>query len=199
MHCKTMLKTDELAQLLNKISDGDEMAFSQLLRQYDDFIYSRALMLTKSNLTAKELTQDIFIKLWEKRVQLKLVEKFESYLFILLRNEFISALRKNVSVISHGYDSQGIEKVSQPDEILMSKNLNDVVLKGIEMLPPMRKNVFRLSRLEGYSYEEIATELNISRNTVKDHISLSLKFLKKYMSHYILIIMTALSFFQRIF
>jgi RNA polymerase sigma-70 factor (ECF subfamily) len=67
-----------------------------------------------------------------------------------------------------------------PDKQLLYKESYAAILRGVELLPPARKNVFKMSRFHGLTYDEIAAELDISRNGVKDHIVKALLFLRNY-------------------
>lgn len=158
-------------------SKGDQSAFTQLLKIYWNKVYTQALTYLKSAELAQEVTQDVFVKLWSIRQKLVEVDSFSNYLFILSRNAVITVLRKKKDELLHPPDDVE-ELVMQPDKQLHFKETYDRILNLIDQLPPVRKKVFRMSRLEGKSYEEIGAELGISRNGVKDHIVKALNFLR---------------------
>jgi RNA polymerase sigma-70 factor (ECF subfamily) len=167
-------------ELLCRTADGDEAAFTLLLRQFRNKVYTQTLVYLKSAVTAQEITQDIFLKIWANRSGLPQVENFSGYLFIITRNEIVSALRKKGR--EQTTPSETLEENGWiPDQQLLYKESYKLLLEGIEALPPARKNVFKMSRLEGLSYEEIAVRLGISRNGVKDHIVKSLVFLRNFL------------------
>jgi RNA polymerase sigma factor (sigma-70 family) len=167
--------------LIRLVAENDEGAFASLLRHFWNKVYTQANVYLKSAPLAQEITQDVFIKIWIARVNLPGINNFSSYLFIITRNEVISALRK-----------KGREPITPaetlqedgwiPDLQLQYKESYKLLLEGIEALPPVRSRVFKMSRLEGLTYDEIGARLNISRNGVKDHIVKALLFLRNYLS-----------------
>jgi RNA polymerase sigma-70 factor (ECF subfamily) len=167
-------------ELLGRIAEGDEAAFTLLLRHFRNKVYTQSLVYLKSALTAQEITQDVFLKVWANRSGLPHIENLSGYLFIITRNEIISALRKKGRELAALSESL-VENGWIPDQQLLYKESYQLLLQGIEALPPARKDVFKMSRLEGLSYEEIAERQGISRNGVKDHIVKSLLFLRNYL------------------
>jgi RNA polymerase sigma-70 factor (ECF subfamily) len=169
-----------IRQWLLKISKDDEEAFSQLLRVFWNKVYTQALTYLKSSFPAQELTQDVFLKIWMSRRKLPDIDNFSGYLFIITRNEIISLLRKKESELVQPNETLK-EEIWIPDQQLQYKQSYATILKGVELLPPARKNIFKMSRVEGLTYDEIAAQMNISRNGVKDHIVKALLFLRNYL------------------
>ncbi len=166
-------------ELLLLISRDDQTAFTCLLRNYWNKVYTQALIYLKSPQRAQEITQDVFLKIWFARERLIAIQNFPDYLFIISRNEIISALRKkNKQVVEPSNNLE--EMLMRPDRQLYYKESYNKILQLIGQLPATRKKVFTLSRLEGKSYEEIGSELGISRNGVKDHIVKALNFLRTH-------------------
>jgi RNA polymerase sigma-70 factor (family 1) len=174
---KNIPTDQELRQWLISTSRGDQPSFTLLLRNYWNKVYVQALTYLKSPELAQEITQDVFIKLWSAKEKLAEIDKFSDYLFIISRNEIISALRKKKDPASLPSDDLE-EMLMRPDRQLQYKESYNKVLRLIDELPPTRKKVFTMSRLEGKSYEEIAELLGISRNGVKDHIVKALNYLR---------------------
>lgn len=92
-----MPSEEELRQWLVSTSRGDQVAFTMLLRSHWNKVYTQALTYLKSPELGQEITQDVFVKIWNVREKLDQVENFSDYLFIISRNEIISALRKKNS------------------------------------------------------------------------------------------------------
>jgi RNA polymerase sigma-70 factor (ECF subfamily) len=170
----------QLAQWLLATSKGDQAAFACLLRSHWSRVYGQALTYLKSAEWAQELTQDIFLKIWSARERLPEVEQFSDYLFIISRNELISALRKKGKEFSE-QSFEPEELIWRPDLQLQHKELYVSILTLIDQLPPVRKKIFMMSRMEGKSYEEIALLHGISRNGVKDHIVKALNYLRTHL------------------
>ena len=147
------------------------------MRFFWNKVYTQAITYLKSAEQAQEITQDVFIKIWEGRNRLSEIENFSDYLFIISRNQVISALRKKGENLLAVPDELE-EPLLRPDSQLHYKESYNKILHLIEQLPPTRKKVFTMSRLEGKSYDEIGAMLSISRNGVKDHIVKALNYLR---------------------
>lgn len=180
---QTLTPYDEIQTLL-LIVQGDQKAFTKLVDIYWSTVYNHALAYSKSTQVAQEITQDIFLKVWNKKENLREIENFKGYLFILGRNQIISTMRKKLQENVEADFINLPEKVWLPDHQICYKEMNQEILNAIEKLPPVRKKVFKMSRFEGLTYQEIAINLQISKNTVKDHIAIALIFLKTHLQTY---------------
>jgi RNA polymerase sigma factor (sigma-70 family) len=167
-------------QLLNAAAKGDEKAFRVLIETHWRRVYFNTLALVKSPAIAQELTQDIFLKVWKQVGNLATVESFPQYLYVLGRNQTISYLRKKLIDTSDVTPAMAIEDVLLPDLQLEGKDAYRVVLEGIERLSPQQKLIFRMSRIDGLSHEEIASRLQLSKNTVKVHMVIALNFMRTW-------------------
>jgi RNA polymerase sigma-70 factor (ECF subfamily) len=170
--------------LLLQVAGGDEAAFTALIVRYRKRVFTHALTFTTRYEEAEELTQDIFIRIWQNRKSLETVDSFTDYLFILSRNHLISHLRKRVMEMAIPDPETLAEELLSPDLQLQTKELEELIIQGIAKMPSQQQAVFRLSRLDGLSYEEIASRLGISRSTVKWHIIAGLNMLKQYVRQY---------------
>jgi RNA polymerase sigma-70 factor (ECF subfamily) len=173
---------DEIS-LLSAIAKGDEAAFRQLFDRYWDNIYGVAFAFTKSPVIAEEMAQDVFVKIWLKRADLPQVKKFGDYLFIIARNHIFSALRKKIQEqpFSDHLLNYFQEVSNTPENRLLLRETEHLLLKAIEQLPPQQHLIYCLSREQGLNQEEIAAKLDISKNTVKSHMSKALRFIRNYL------------------
>jgi RNA polymerase sigma-70 factor (ECF subfamily) len=166
--------------LLNSVASGDQKAFTQLVDLYWNKVYSHALVYSKSSPRAQEITQDVFMQVWNKRHALLEVKDFEKFLFILGRNQIISSMRKKLDDFS-GQDPVEMPELNLvPDQQLEYKQTFNKIMEAVDKLSSTRQKVFKLSRFDGMTYDEIAQHLNISRNTVKEHIVMALSFIRTY-------------------
>lgn len=169
-------------ETLHLVATGDRAAFNSLLHAYWNKVYTLSHTYLRSPEDAQEVTQDVFLKVWQARQQLTGIQNFNGWLFVLTRNEILSALRKRkVRPVISAEPGEKEEDTILPDHLLLYKEASAIIATAIDALPPVRKRVFTLSRMEGKSYEEIATLLQISRNGVKDHIVKALHFLRNYL------------------
>ena len=169
-------------ELLTKIAEADEKAFEAIVDHYWNKIYSIAMIFTKSPELAKDIIQDVFLKVWSKRECLPAIEKFDSWLFIVARNEIFNSLRKKGPVPPLGLYVAEREAGNglSPEESLDLKQLQELIKKGTELLPPQQKLIFKMSREQGISHEKICEELHLARSTVKNALVKALVFLRNY-------------------
>lgn len=168
-------------QLLLNIANGDQDAFARLFDEYYHTIYYHVLSYAKSSVVAEEIVQDVFVKIWEKKDKLKEVESFKDYLFIMSRNEVVSAMRKKINKPIIQLELELVENM-QTNNKYDIKEAEAFILKGIDNLPPQQKAVFTLKRIDNLSYEEISEQLGISKNTVKYHLVTALNYLRGYVA-----------------
>ncbi|UYQ93824.1 RNA polymerase sigma-70 factor [Chitinophaga horti] len=174
------LSYDEKALLL-RVSEGDETAFNFLFGQHRNDVYLHALTYTKSPEFAEELVLDIFMKIWNGRSRLTEVDNFRGYLFILSRNQVISAMRKRLEQPVSDDALAFLETPGmRPDSHLEFKEVQSLLEKALATLSPQQRTAFHLSRTEGKTYEEIAEIMGISRRTVNFHMVAALNTLRQY-------------------
>jgi len=169
------------AELLQRVSGGDERAFSSLIEYYSAKVYAHVLTYIKSASLAEEITQDIFLKIWEIRAELTALTNFAGYLYVITRNRTLSELRKKLADPQTARHDIFETEHEDPSKLLEYRQLSDHIQQAIEMLPPRRRQIFKMSRFDGLTYEGIARELNISRGTVNEHIVEALLFLRSYL------------------
>lgn len=176
--------TYSLGVLVRLVADGDELAFTVVVNRLWRNCYFHALTYTHNPQRAEEVTQDIFLQVWKYRAKLPEVADFDHWFKVVARNKIISALRGKLQEIA-GLDSVGeattIEPLLVPDLQTEYRESYQILLKGIELMPEKRREVFKLSRLEGKSNQEIAEQLNIHPVTVSQYLAKSLAFLKTYL------------------
>jgi RNA polymerase sigma-70 factor (family 1) len=176
---KSNILPEEERQLLHSVAAGDNRAFRMLVDIFWSKVYGNVLTIVKSPQTAEEITQDIFLKIWQQKEKLYEVQSFKHYIYVVGRNQVISQLRKKMAG-KLAEPSDILEERLTPDEQLQYKETYRLVLEGIAKLTPQQQLVFKMSRLEGMSYEEIGGRLGLSKNTVKGHMVLALNFLRMY-------------------
>jgi RNA polymerase sigma-70 factor (ECF subfamily) len=173
-------------ELLLQVAEGNEFAYKQIFTNYWDQIYSTALVFTKSKEMSQDLTQDVFARIWIKKEKLKDVADFKSYLFITARNVIIDRLRKKVfSAGNQIYLTEYFaESDPSPDDRVELKEMEEIILRGIHILPARQRKAFYLSRIEGLRHDEIASRMGISKQSVKSYIVRAICNLRKYLSEH---------------
>lgn len=178
------MKADSDAKYVECLKNNDFHAFDFLFKKYSESLYSFVLGITHDSFAAEEVTQIVFIKIWQKKAQINEYFSFKSFLFSITYNETISWLRKEKS------EKKRISELAQKGELYSNeteqmvelKILEGIANRLIEEIPPKRREIFRLSREFGYSNKEIAEHLGISVKTVEGQITSALKFLRTKIS-----------------
>lgn len=171
--------------LLTKCGEGDTAAFRELYQQYRSFVFGVVYARLKSKEDARDVTQGIFIDLWTGREQLPRIRDFKVYLYVLSRNQVISAYRKNnirINGESYLFEQLGQLDYSAEDHKLASE-LNSQINQFVKQLPDTMQSCYSLSKNEGKKNGEIADMLNISEKTVRNNVSEALKRLKLNLQH----------------
>jgi len=180
-----LLPYDE-KRLLKQISKGDEKAFRALYDAYFNHLSAFIFKLCKSTETTEEIIQDVFVKLWVRRHTLSHMDSPEAYILSMARNKTIDHLRRLVK------DSHLMELLTeQPqagsndiEERLNAKELRDLIEEALSGLSEQKKKIFHLSREEGLSHDQIAEAMHLSKSTVKNHLSETLRHIRGHLQQH---------------
>jgi RNA polymerase sigma-70 factor (ECF subfamily) len=162
----TNIPFDEKA-LLVQLQAGSADAFTQLYQAYAERLYYNILSLVKDGLTAEELVQDIFARIWQKRETIQIDTNFGAYLFAASRNRVYDFFRK----LDRDHDLYACIKATASYEY---SHIEEALLKrekAINSLPHQRRRAFELCKIEGLSYKEASEKMGISLSTLKDHMA----------------------------
>ncbi|MDD2306888.1 MAG: RNA polymerase sigma-70 factor [Prolixibacteraceae bacterium] len=163
------------------LKKDDFIAFDALFHKYSVNLYAFALSITRDSFAAEEVTQLVFLKVWEKREQIKEHLSFKSFLFSVAYHETISWLRKEKSEkmrIGEFVRMSGFQ-TSETENTVEFRNIESLANGLIQEMPEKRKEIFRLSREQGFSNKEIAEKLGISIKTVENQMTSALKYLRE--------------------
>jgi RNA polymerase sigma-70 factor (ECF subfamily) len=160
-------------EYITELTSGCLQTFQSVYRLYNQKLYAYILKKTNSEYMAEEVVQLTFIRLWEKRKNLSAEYSISAQIFKMAGTILIDQLRKEA--ISQKHLSIVETESAQPG----AQDLDlEILEQAIEQMAPVRKKVFKLSKLDGYSYKEIAELLSISPKTVENHMSKALKQLR---------------------
>ena len=176
---------------MNGKRDDMDARFEQFYAANFPRVKNFARLLTKSEEDAEDIAQNIFLKLWTRPELWQEQETMTSYLYTVTRNEIFNLFKHQKveqEYESHIIRSQLIGELCDEDTSLLEnlyyKEIVLLVELALNQLPPRRKQVFEMSRIEGLSHKEIAEALGVSVHTVQEHISLSLKVIRSYLTKY---------------
>lgn len=167
-------------EMLLRIIEGDERAFSILVQEYWNTIFSHAFAYLKSVEKAEETTQDIFMRLWKARAGLGKIKSLDNYLFIIARNQIFNETRIRIAQL-YAVDEKMEALNATPIQQTEFRETYQLLQQGVALLPGKRKRVFIMSRFEGMSNEQIASVLGMHKDTVYQYLVKALNFLKVYL------------------
>lgn len=171
-------------EVVKNISLNNPTALKQLWDALAPDVYKLVYSILKSDDDAKEVTQMVFIKIWEVRNSLKTDSEIKPFLFTIARNSSYDVLRKKyrekimLGNLQNGFD----ELYATPEDDEATAILRDRLSELIEQMPQQRRSIFLMSRFQGLTYKQIAQKYNISENTVDTQMRRALKFLREHLS-----------------
>ena len=176
--------SDQEKEWVKGLLHNREDVFRVIYDAYQRPVFSFAFYLTKSKDSAEDITQEAFVRLWEKRANVSEDTFLLAYLKKITQNLVMDIFRKA------GRDKNLQEKIwhnmsaaegYSPDPLL-EKELAAVYLEALDRLPPQQRLVFTLRRDENLSYQQIAERLGLSRNTVRNHLTVAVHSIRHYVS-----------------
>lgn len=165
---------------------GDENAFKAIFLNYFPRVKGFIAHLIKNEAVAEDLSQEIFVNLWELRESLPQIRSFDAYLYRMAKNAVLNHVKRNSyheRYISHEILKQ--EEFTIEEEVF-AKEIELLVELTVSKMPEQRKRIYTMSRLEGLKNEEIAEKLNITKKTVENHLNAALKDIRKSILYFLL-------------
>lgn len=170
-------------EILRMLKAGSQEAFTQLYEQYSHSLYLNLLKLVKLESTAEDILQDTFVKIWERRASLSIESNLGGYLFRVAQHNAHDSFRKlkRDQVLRDYILNVSVGEYDSLEKSLLDHEESPSLSNAIEHLPPQRRQVFQLCKLEGKSYKDVSSLLGISTSTINDHIVKAMRFIRDYM------------------
>jgi RNA polymerase sigma-70 factor (family 1) len=161
---------------------GNEKAYRALFHRYFSRLYNYTSKLIPDKWISEEIVMDVMLAVWQKRDALNGDLLLSAYLYRSVRNRLVDHFRKH-QLATVSLDQTTVEPPSAfiTDSRLLHKELERLYRSSLDRLPPQKKRIFTMSREEGSTYKEIADRLQLSKNTVENHMVAALKLLKQSM------------------
>ncbi len=181
--------TSQKNNLFSNIAISNEEAFKNLFNLYYEPLVSYCYSILGDLTICEDLVQEIFIKFWFKEKYNNIHTSIESYLYFSVKNSALYIIRsekvkiKNLESFKHEHS-----QVVEDEQDLQDYDISEKLYKSIEKLPQARKRIFLMCCSQELKYQEVASQLNISVNTVKVQMGRALKFLRENLSNFILIL-----------
>lgn len=180
-----MPENDKIKRLLSEIAvHDDQSAYKELFLMMHGRLSSFATSILKSKYDAEEVVSDVFMRIWEKRVQLAQVESPLFYLFTAVKNQSINRLnsdKKNRQISPEHWMVQLNSVYFNPEKLMMTAEMLKYINNTINTLPPKCRMVFKLIKEDGLRYKEVAELLGISVKTVEAQMAIALRRIGKCM------------------
>lgn len=181
------MDTDVRNTLLLQLKEGSYHAFTKLYEGYFDLLYGFVFSLTRSHDTTAEIVQDTFIKVWINRHNIDLDKSFKSWLYRIAHNLILDEIKKKFHTplfedyLIHISDEKlAVTEEEELDFDTFKKTLCRVKTE----LPPRQAEVFELCKEQGLTAADVAQQLNISEQSVYNHLSQAMKTIREKMSRF---------------
>lgn len=176
-----------MIDIIRQIKQGNSKAFKTIFEQYWNIVYRFTSLYLTDNYEKEEITQQVFIKLWEKRNLLDEEKDLDGLLFIITRNLIFNHIRKSINEEKLAETLRLAEEASnETEKDIEADDLKKYIEKLIQMLPERQRTAFILSKKRGLKVKEIAEEMHISEKGAARNLYLATKFLKKHILFFLL-------------
>lgn len=179
-------------ELLQGLTSGDAMAYSYMFKEYYHALCYYSTRIVGESGHAEDIVQDVFEKLWHKQIAFENLRHLKDYLYKSTRNASLNFLKG----VQHSQERQAIflheqEETTAPDDLeLIRMEVLREVCREIDNLPEQCAKIVRMSYIDGLRNEQIAAQLSISVQTVKNQKTRGMKLLRIRLSPTILVLFT---------
>lgn len=174
-------------QVLDKLFQGDTHAFEMIFKTYYSPLCRYAYSLLQDKEAAEEIVQSSLLVVWEKRQTISIDTSIKSYLFRMVRNACLNAIKHERVKQHHVAHELYVSSVAQESVLhqVQAAELENRIALAMQSLPEQCRLIFQLSRFEELKYQEIADQLNISVKTVENHMGKALKLMRERLKEYL--------------
>lgn len=172
---------DDIA-ILNALKQGDHSAYDELFRKYYKLLLANAYLVLHDEQSADDVVQSFFIDIWEKQLYLRMEGEIKGYLFRAVYNRALnyakqrSGEQRRLMNYQQGQEEQGEE--------VDSKDIQEKLQHALKDFPGKRRQAFTLVYLEEKKYQEAANEMSLSINSLKTHLKIALKIVRKKLKNH---------------
>ncbi len=167
--------------LIERIRKGDESAFEMLFNRYYKGLVLLAFKYLPDKDMCESIVQNVFVTLWESRLKLN-IQAVSGYLVVSVRNRCQNE-NKRLQIIQKHQKNLVVEEF-EDELVLPNEEVMNKIYQAIEAMPEQRKKIFKMNRLDGLKYKEIASQLGLSVKTVEVQIGKALKYLRENLQPY---------------
>lgn len=169
------------------MAKDDSSHFEKLYNEMKDDIYTYAYRFFRSSAMAEDTVQDVFLQIWKSRDKLDDQNNIRAYIFRTARNNIFNKLKRAAMTQRHDQQLTSLQELigNSTEESVNMKELLCLYEEAIDKLSRQKKNIYNMSRKNELSHQEIADQLSLSKNSVKDAIVKSSKFIRQYLQRFV--------------
>ena len=176
--------------IIEELTEGNQEAFRMVFKAAYPQVRAFSKGFTKNDADADDIAQQVFIKLWTKRAILANVRNFETYLYTITKNTVLNHMASQKAFMVDISDVRNLSTENTPPlEQIEASDLQLLIDMTVENMPPQRQAVYKLSRVEGLSNDQIAEKLGLQKKTVENHLNLALGEIRKVLKMFILLLL----------
>ncbi|WP_316833992.1 RNA polymerase sigma-70 factor [Pedobacter nutrimenti] len=175
---------------MTSLKQGDTLAMENIYRNYWETVLDSVYKRVRDEEVAQDITQEIFISLWENRERLVIEGSLGAYLQGAVKYKVINYFKSAIVKEKHQDDLTmlvGEQNAASAESQLLLKDLHKEIDEALMELPDKMRLIFSMSRKQEKTIQEISQELNLSAQTVKNQISAALKVVKKRLSYLLIL------------
>lgn len=181
-------QSDITPEDLGLLKNGSHAAYDKVYLQWRKPIYNLLHKLTMSEAEASDITQDVFVNLWENRTKIDSAKDIKYYLYLVARQSAIKYFRRQKARSNYFVKSiwDDIDPLSSED-IVIAKEVELLQEIALSRMPKQRRRIYEMSHKEGMKNDQIAEELNISKDTVANQLAIARKNLRDVLTMFLLL------------
>jgi RNA polymerase sigma factor (sigma-70 family) len=166
-----------------RLQNGEVQAFDALYNRHHRAVYANIFKLVKEATASQDILQEVFIALWEHRLSIDADQSVAGWLFVVSYNKSIAYLKRALrqAIVR---SELGNEVYPDENEVTLRERQVQRLEEAVQQLSPQKRKVLELCKFQGRTYEEVAQELNISKHTVKEYVSLAIGNIKEYIKNH---------------
>lgn len=175
--------TEDDSLLLTGLKEGNKRIFTQIYHKYSDGLFSFAFRYVKDYDLAEDILQQVFLQLWKAHEQISILKDLENYLFKMTKNVILKNIQEQNTKVIDAYELAfwyNSGNISQESDLVTEGRLK-AVYKMIDKLPQKTKEVFLMKINENLNDQDIADKMGLSLQTVKNHYTQALKFMRRHL------------------
>lgn len=161
-------------ELIRLLVTGRQDAFTEIYNRYWERLFAIAYNLTRDQVQAEEITQEVFISLWDRKEEIQ-IDTLNGYLATAIKFsvfKYIGRQRRRLQIVRDNYSRWSVD---EEEEKIYARFLKEYVEGIVEQLPEKCRLVFEYSRRDGLTIPEISEKMNISPKTAEAHLTKALK------------------------